>query len=132
MSGPGWWGALLDFASQAVSTEKTSAVAVSARGGVKITGGELRSAIAALKAFDVGSLETAVRLRLADVADDEAAADDVLSLVAAFVPQAALLEDLVKVGEVVVPLALANWRAHPIVNPEVEANAYSGRGGRGN
>jgi hypothetical protein len=71
-------------------------------------------------------------LRLADVADDEAAADDVLSLVAAFVPQAALLEDLVKVGEVVVPLALANWRAHPIVNPEVEANAYSGRGGRGN
>jgi hypothetical protein len=132
MSGPGWWGALLDLVSQVVSSEKTSAVAVSAPGGVKITAGELRSAIAALKTLDVGSLETAVRLRLADVADDETAADDVLSLVAAFVPQAAMLEDLVKVGEVVVPLALANWRAHPIANPEVEANAYRGRGGRGN
>lgn len=55
-----------------------------------------------------------------------------LTAVATFVPQVAMLEDLVKVGEVVVPLAIANWRAHPIVNPEVDANAYQGRGGRGN
>ena len=55
-----------------------------------------------------------------------------LSVAATFVPEVAMLEDLVKVGEVVVPLALANWRADPIVNPEVDSNAYRGRGGRGN
>ena len=118
MSAPGWWGSLLDLASQVVSSDKTSAVAVSAPGGVRITAGELRSAIAALKTLNVGSLETA--------------ANEALSVAATFVPQVATLEDLVKVGEVVVPLALANWRAHPIVNPEVDANAYRGRGGRGN
>ncbi len=132
MSAPGWWGSLLDLASQVVSSDKTSAVAVSAPGGVRITAGELRSAIAALKTLDVGSLEAAVAARLVNVADDETAANAVLSVAATFVPEVAMLEDLVKVGEVVVPLALANWRAHPIVNPEVDANAYRGRGARGN
>ena len=132
MSAPGWWGSLLDLASQVVSSDKTSAVAVSAPGGVRITAGELRDAIAALKTLDVGSLEAAVAARLVNVADDETAANEALSVAATFVPQVATLEDLVKVGEVVVPLALANWRAHPIVNPEVDANAYRGRGGRGN
>jgi hypothetical protein len=115
-----------------LSSPSRTAVAASAPGSLKITAGELRSAIATLKMLDVGSLETAVGSRLANVADDEMAANEVLSLVATFVPQVAMLADLVKVAEVVVPLAVANWRAHPIGNPEVDANAYRGRGGRGN
>ena len=77
-SAPGWWGSLLDLASQVVSSDKTSAVAVSAPGGVRITAGELRSAIAALKTLDVGSLETAVAAQLVNVADDETAANEAL------------------------------------------------------
>jgi hypothetical protein len=123
---------MTDFASQAAASQKATTVAVSAPDDVEITAGELRSAIAALKSLDVASLETAVGSLLANVADDEIAANEVLSLVATFVPQVAMLEDLVKVGEVVVPLAVANWRAHPIGNPEVDANAYRARGARGN
>ena len=76
MSAPAWWGALLDLASKAASTGSASTVAISGPKGVRITAGELRSAIAALKLLDVGSLETAVRARLANVADDEAAANE--------------------------------------------------------
>jgi hypothetical protein len=123
---------MTDFASQAAASQEATTVAVLAPGGVEITAGELRGAIAALKSLDVASLETAMGSLLANVADDEIAANEVLSLVATFVPQVAMLEDLVKVGEVVVPLAVANWRAHPIGNPEVDANAYRARGGRGN
>jgi hypothetical protein len=123
---------MTDFASQAAASQEATTVAVSAPDGVEITAGELRSAIAALKSLDIASLETAMGSLLANVADDEIAANEVLSFVATFVPQVAMLEDLVKVGEVVVPLAVANWRAHPIGNPEVDANAYRARGGCGN
>jgi hypothetical protein len=96
-----------------------------------ITGGQVKAAIGALGAVKTDDLEAAWRNRFSDLDADAALAEDALGVIAVFFPQAAAIAALIALLVEVRPFL----DLHPPTgdeDPERDANAYGGRGGRGN
>jgi hypothetical protein len=125
----GFWNALIDVLKQSLAASDVDEIAQIR--ATTITAGEVRQALAALKAVDVAALERVIVERLVNIADDELVANSVLSALAMIgVPGAGMLLAIVKFAEVVIPYVAANQAAHPIVNPVRDAQTTEGRGGR--
>ena len=82
----------------------------------------VKIAVAGLKAFDIGAVETAVSYRVGNLPDDEAVASDVLGFLAGTgVPSAFEIEAVNKLLEILIPFIVANQAAHPINDPVRDA-----------
>jgi hypothetical protein len=96
-----------------------------------VTAGQVKDAIGALGDIKPGALSEAWRNKFSDLAADAEIAEDVLGALAVFFPQAAAIAALIALLVEVRPFL----DLHPATgdeDPEVDANAYRGRGGRGN
>jgi hypothetical protein len=96
-----------------------------------ITGGQVKAALGALGAVKTNDLVAAWRNRFSDLDADAVLAEDALGVIAVFFPQAAAIAALIALLVDVKPFL----DIHPPKgdeDPERDANAYSGRGGRGN
>jgi hypothetical protein len=96
-----------------------------------ITAGQVKAAIGALGNVNTGALAEAWRNKFSDLSADAALAEDALGVIAVFFPQAAAIAALIALLVEVRPLL----DLHPPTgdeDPERDANAYGGRGGRGN
>ena len=96
-----------------------------------ITGGQVKAALGALGAVKTNDLVAAWRNRFSDLDADAVLAEDALGVFAVFFPQAAAIAALIALLVEVKPFL----DIHPPEgdeDPDRDANAYSGRGGRGN
>ena len=96
-----------------------------------ITAAQAKDAIDALGHIKAGDLKTAWRNKFSDLDADAVIAEDILGVIAVFFPQAAAIAALIALLVEVRPFL----DLHPPTgdaDPERDANAYSGRGGRGN
>jgi hypothetical protein len=96
-----------------------------------ITAGQVQSAFTALGDIHTSALSAAWRSKFADLDADAVLAEDALGVIAVFFPQAAAIAALIALLVEVKPFL----DLHPPTgdeDPEVDANAYRGRGGRGN
>jgi hypothetical protein len=95
------------------------------------TAGQVGAAIRALGDINTSALSAAWRSKFSDLDADAVLAEDALGVIAVFFPQAAAIAALIALLVEVRPfldLHLPTGDA----DPEVDSNAYRGRGGRGN
>jgi hypothetical protein len=96
-----------------------------------ITAAQLKGAVNALGDINTSALSAAWRSKFSDLDADAVLAEDALGVIAVFFPQAAAIAALIALLVEVKPFL----DLHPPtgdVDPERDANAYGGRGGRGN
>jgi hypothetical protein len=96
-----------------------------------ITAAQLKGAVSALGDIDTSALSAAWRSKFSDLDADVVLAEDALGVIAVFFPQAAAIAALIALLVEVKPFL----DLHPPTgdaDPERDANAYGGRGGRGN
>ena len=96
-----------------------------------ITAAQVKGAISALSDINTSALSAAWRSKFSDLDADAVLAEDALGVIAVFFPQAAAIAALIALLVEVKPLL----DLHPPTgdaDPERDANAYGGRGGRGN
>jgi hypothetical protein len=95
------------------------------------TAGQVGAAIQALGDINTSALSSAWRSKFSDLDADAVLAEDALGVIAVFFPQAAAIAALIALLVEVRPfldLHLPTGDA----DPEVDSNAYRGRGGQGN
>ena len=95
------------------------------------TAGQVGAAIQALGDINTSALSAAWRSKFSDLDADAIVAEDALGAIAVFFPQAAAIAALIALLVEVRPFL----DLHPPTgdaDPERDANAYGGRGGRGN
>ena len=96
-----------------------------------ITACQVAAAIKAFGDINTSALSAAWRSKFSDLDADAVLAEDTLGVIAVFFPQAAAIAALIALLVEVRPFL----DLHPPTgdeDPEVDANAYRGRGGRGN
>ncbi len=96
-----------------------------------ITAAQVKGAVSALGDIDASALSAAWRSKFSDLDADAVLAEDALGVIAVFFPQAAAIAALIALLVEVKPFL----DLHPPTgdaDPERDANAYGGRGGRGN
>jgi len=96
-----------------------------------ITAGEVNAVLGALGSIKPGALQAAWEAKFSDLDADAVLAEDALQAIAVLFPPAAAIAALIALLVEVRPLL----DLHPPTgdeDPEVDANAYGGRGGRGN
>ena len=119
------------IAAPSLWSAPSPAQAIAAIGKEAITSREVKTAVAGLKAFDIGAVEAAVSKSVGNLPDDEAVASDVLGFLAGIgVPGAFETEAVVKLLEILIPFIVANQKVHPINDPVRDAQTSEARGGR--
>ena len=96
-----------------------------------ITAGQVDAALDGIGNINKNALTAAWRSEFSDLDADAVLAEDALGVIAVFFPQAAAIAALIALLVEVRPFL----DLHPATadqDPEVDANAYRGRGGRGN
>jgi len=96
-----------------------------------ITVGQVGAAIKAFGDINTSALSAAWRSRFSDLDADALLAEDALGVIAVFFPQAAAMAALIALLVEVRPF-LDLHAPTGDEDPERDANAYRGRGGRGN
>jgi hypothetical protein len=96
-----------------------------------ITAGQVKAAINGIGSINKDALSRVWRSKFSDLDADAVLAEDALGVIAVFFPQAAAIAALIALLAEVRPFL----DLHPPTgdeDPELDANAYNGRGGRGN
>ena len=96
-----------------------------------ITAGQVNAALDGIGSINKDALTAAWRNKFSDLDADAVLAEDALGVIAVFFPQATAIAALIALLAEVRPFL----DLHPATadqDPEVDANAYRSRGGRGN
>ena len=120
-----------DKAQSAVAVANIQTALAHSTSNSVITAAQVKGAISALGDINTSALSAAWRSKFSDLDADAVLAEDALGVVAVFFPQAAAIAALIALLVEVKPFL----DLHPPTgdaDPERDANAYGGRGGRGN